>query len=250
MLLIVTPGGAAPSTQPLAFDRASLTDRVTAWALDAIRTGRMPPGSLQSVHRLAEELGVSRTPVREAMVRLAETGLVRPERNRGFRVVGADALEVAEVFQLRLLLEVPAARRAATRLRPGDLAALEQEMAAMHAAAADGDAEALSRHDRRFHQLIVAAAGNARLERTVRGLRDATVALGLSTAERSRTLADIVTEHEPLLDALRRGDGDAAAAAMSAHLTCTAELLLRQLGAAGGVVEALAWDEPGQRSAR
>lgn len=222
---------------PLAAPADSLADQVVAAIRAAVRDGTLQPGRLYSAYQIASYLGVSRSPVREALMRLAEAGMVTFERNRGFRIVIPGAADIAEVFQLRLLLEVPAARRAATR-PPADLVAgLEAELAQMRAAAASHDEPLFMQHDQRLHRLILAAAGNVRLATLVDNLRDATRTLGASTADRSRDLADIAAEHVPIVDAIAAGDAAAAGTAMSYHVSHTGKLLVRQ-AAAGGQADA------------
>jgi DNA-binding GntR family transcriptional regulator len=206
----------------------SLTDQVVEAVRDAIGRGELAAGELYSVYQLADQLEVSRTPVREALLRLAEAGMVRFERNRGFRVLGTSPRELAEVFQLRVLLEAPAAAAAAGRVSAGSLAALEAELTAMRRSADDHDEPTFMDHDRRFHHLVLEAAGNRRLVDTVDRLRFVTVTLGASTVDRSRSLHDIAEEHAPILLALRDGDAQAAATAMRRHLGATGRLLLGQ----------------------
>jgi DNA-binding GntR family transcriptional regulator len=213
----------------------SLTEQVIRSVREAIHSGELRPGELYSVYRLAAQLNVSRTPVREAMLRLAETGMVRFERSRGFRVLRSDPKEIAEVFQLRLLLEVPAARIAARRADPALIEAMRAELGAMREAAGEHDEPRFMRHDRAFHDLLLAAGTNRRLAGIVGGLRDATMTLGASTVDRSRSLSDIAAEHEPILAALEAGDADAAAEAMRAHVAHTGELLLAQAAAENGI---------------
>ncbi|HEY9523777.1 MAG TPA: GntR family transcriptional regulator, partial [Thermopolyspora sp.] len=190
----------------------SLTDQVMQAVREAIHSGELRPGELYSVYRLAERLQVSRTPVREAMLRLAEAGMIRFERSRGFRVLRRDPKEIAEVFHLRLLLEVPAARLAARRADDSLIDALRAELAAMRQAAEDHDEPRFMRHDNAFHTLLLTAGANRKLVDVVGNLRDATIALGASTVDRSRSLADIADEHEPILTALAARDADATAA--------------------------------------
>jgi DNA-binding GntR family transcriptional regulator len=211
---------------------SSLTDQVVEQVREAIRSGRLRPGQLYSVYQLADQLKVSRTPVREGLLRLAEAGMIEIARNRGFRVLHRDHTDIAEVFHLRMLLEVPAARRAAGRVDDALLAALHAELAAMRTAAVDGDATLFMRHDQRFHACVLGAGGNRKLVEVVDNLRDITTTLGASTTEKSRTLSDIADEHEPILAALAARDADAAAAAVGAHLAHTARLLIEQ--AVGG----------------
>ncbi|MFC7383745.1 GntR family transcriptional regulator [Sphaerisporangium rhizosphaerae] len=214
---------------------SSLTEQVIAAVREAIHSGELRPGELYSVYQLAAQLNVSRTPVREAMLRLAEAGMVRFERSRGFRVLRRDPKEIAEVFQLRLLLEVPAARVAARRAGPEVVEGMRGELALMRAAAEQDDEPRFMRHDRAFHDLLLNAGANRRLVGIVGNLRDATMTLGASTVERSRSLVDIAAEHEPILAAVEAGDAAAAAAAMRAHVARSGELLLAQVAAENGV---------------
>jgi DNA-binding GntR family transcriptional regulator len=139
------------------------------------------------------------------------------------------------VFALRVLLEVPATRRACARLTAVDLDALDGELAAMAAAAAVGDEGPFMAHDQRFHEIVLDAAGNRRLSAQVDQLRDHVRLRGASTVGRSRDLATIHAEHVAIRDALRAGNAAASAAAMRAHLVATGTLLVAQEG--GGAPE-------------
>ena len=185
--------------EPIAAPQTLASHARTA-VLAAIGDGRLEPGALHSVAQLAEQLGVSRTPVREALLMLEREGRVRFERNKGVRVLETTAADVAEVFELRLLLEVPAAAKACGVV----------ELEALRTAIDDGE---------RFHELIVVAAGNRRLAAIVAGLREA---LGGPIA---RDAQEAAAEHRAILAALEAGDADRAAAAMRYHLRRTAELL-------------------------
>jgi Bacterial regulatory proteins, gntR family len=94
-----------------------LTDQTLAAIRQAARSGALQPEQLYSAYQIAAMPGVSRSPVREALMRLVEADMIKLERNRGFRVVIPGPASVVGVFQLRLLLEVPAARRAALTVR-------------------------------------------------------------------------------------------------------------------------------------
>jgi DNA-binding GntR family transcriptional regulator len=158
-----------PALESLGGDRATLTSR----ALDALRAaivdGRLQAGERDSVARLAERFGVSRTPVREALVVLERQGVVRFERNRGVRVLETTAHDLEEVFELRLLLEVPATRRACELLDSTDLAALDHELEAMARLAEEGDEDAFMAHDKRFHESSCAARATAGSRRSSAG---------------------------------------------------------------------------------
>ena len=206
----------------------TLASHARSAVLAAIGDGRLEPGSLHSVAQLAAQLGVSRTPVREALLMLEREGRVRFERNRGVRVLAPTAHDIAEVFELRRLLEVPSTASAAGRV---DLDALQAELDGMSRAAEAADEAAFMDHDERFHALIVAASGNRRLVAAVAALRDAVRGRGASTVGRSRSLQEIQAEHAAILDAVRSGDADRAGAAMRYHLRRTGDLLAAGSGA-------------------
>jgi DNA-binding GntR family transcriptional regulator len=228
------------SLERLAVESSTLTAR----AYDAIRAaivdGRLAAGDRYSVARLAEQFGVSRTPVREALLLLERQGVVRFERNRGVRVLETSVHDLEEVFTLRLLLEVPAAYRACTLLDRDDLAAMQRELNAMKALAATGEEGPFMAHDTRFHEIFLDAAGNRRLTAVVGQLRDLVRFRGASTVGRSRDLRAIHAEHVKVMRAFRARDPAAAAACVREHLLNTGRLLLAQ---EGGGEHALAWAE-------
>jgi DNA-binding GntR family transcriptional regulator len=227
-----------PALDPLAGDRVTLAGQALAGLRAAIVDGRLEAGERYSVGALADRLGVSRTPVREALLVLERQGLVRFERNKGVRIVAPSAADLEEVFVLRLLLEVPAVRRAASRLTEEDLDALDRELDAMADEIARGGEGPFMAHDQRFHAILLDAAGNRRLAAQVDQLRDHVRLRGASTVGRSRDLAAIHAEHVTIRDALRSRDPEAAASAMRAHLLATGTLLVAQ---EGGATPALDW---------
>lgn len=217
-----------PSLKTIEPDR-SITDQVREAIRFAIIDGELVPGTLYSVQTLADSFGVSRTPVREALIDLSGQGMVRFERNRGVRILQTSIHGLQEIFGLRLLLEVPATHRAAQQLSAQQLKRIRRELDAMRTAAEADDEVTMMHHDRAFHRIINDASGNQRLAEYVDGLRDLVLTRGITT-RRSRSLQAIVAEHEAILEALGRHDPDAAAAAMKTHLMGTALLLLKQEG--------------------
>jgi DNA-binding GntR family transcriptional regulator len=217
----------------------SITDQARESILGAIVEGRLQPGSLHSVQTLATAFGVSRTPVREALIDLSGQGVVKFERNRGVRIQQTSVHDLEEIVALRLLLEVPATHRAVENAGPELVAALKAELAAMEAAAGADDEMTMMRHDRRFHELINEASGNTRLAAFVDSLRDLVLTRGVSTVGRSRQLPEIVAEHTAVIEAIEAGDAAAAAAAMKEHLVNTGRLLLVQ--ESGGLDPNLGW---------
>ncbi|EID53378.1 GntR family transcriptional regulator [Saccharomonospora xinjiangensis] len=200
----------------------------------AIVSGELVPGTLYSVHDLAARLGVSRTPVREALIQLAERGMVRFERNRGIRVLQTSLHDLEEVFAIRLLLEVPATFRATSQAPPGFVTELRAHLDAMRAAAEEGDEFVFTTADRAFHETINMASGNLRLARYVDSLRDMVFLRGTSTVDTSRGLADILAEHEAIAEGVEKGSPAEAAEAMRQHLLTTARLIVAQESAESG----------------
>ncbi|WP_197320896.1 GntR family transcriptional regulator [Saccharomonospora sp. NB11] len=200
----------------------------------AIVSGELVPGTLYSVHDLAARLGVSRTPVREALIQLAERGMVRFERNRGIRVLQTSLHDLEEVFAMRLLLEVPATFRATSQRTPGLAEQLATHLDAMRRAERERDESAFMAADRKFHEAINVASGNLRLARYVDSLRDMVFLRGSSTVDRSRSLADILAEHEAIADLVAAGKPGEAAEAMREHLLTTARLIIAQESAESG----------------
>lgn len=207
---------------------SSLTARARESIRQAIISGQLEPGSLHSVQSLATVFNVSRTPVREALIDLAGAGMVEFERNRGVRILQTSVQDLEEILVIRLLLEVPAAWRAAGLITAPDLDRLRDALAAMERAAADDDEAGMMAEDRRFHEIINRASGNSRLADYIDSLRDLILTRGVSTVDRTRSLKEVVAEHHGILDAIAGGDAEGAATAMKGHLVSTATLLLHQ----------------------
>ncbi|MEO9322939.1 GntR family transcriptional regulator [Nocardioides sp. C4-1] len=208
-------------TLALPIHAASLTDAVVEAVRDGVQARELVADEVYSVYQLAELLGVSRSPVREAMLRLAEAGLVEIVRNRGFRVVVPSSRDVEEIFEVRLALEPAAAARAARLGCPDAVTCL----AAMDDAAARADEPALWAADRALHRALLVASGNRRAAAIVEQLRATTALLGPPSTATGRSLADICAEHRPIVEAVVAGDADAADAAMRDHLEHTCFLL-------------------------
>ncbi|WP_035875353.1 GntR family transcriptional regulator [Cryobacterium sp. MLB-32] len=215
----------------------SLASQVFQLLRSAIHTGALDPDTLYSIAQVAEQLEVSRSPVREALLRMAETGIVQIVRNRGFVVMRPHPREIAEIFAVRLALEVAAVERVSRTANPVLGAHLRLAISESHVAATRGDEEEFFRHDFLMHDGILAAAGNERARRIVAELRETIRILGPYTAGQTRSLADIEREHEPIVAAIEAGQTLPAQEAMRAHLTHTSLLLIQQACAVHGAGE-------------
>jgi len=207
---------------------------LSARAREAIRTGiltgQLAPGTLHSVKSLADRFGISRTPVREALIDLSKQGMVRFERNRGVRILQPSVHDLEEIVEIRLLLEPPATYRAALKIGPEVLSQLSLEIAEMAHADEHHDHIAFMRHDRRFHSLILGESENDRLQEFIDQLRDLVVERGNSTLGTTRSGQDILAEHRLILDRIRARDATGAAAAMHDHIDRTGRMLITQEG--------------------
>jgi DNA-binding GntR family transcriptional regulator len=184
-------------------------------------SGQLVPGRIYSVATLAQDLGVSATPVREALLDLTSSGLVEPVRNRGFRILTADDADLDEISQLRMMLEVPAVRRVVERASDEEIEALRPTVEAIEAAAAAGDVAAFLTADRAFHLGLLELTGNRRLLRLVAQLRDQTRLTGLSALAGAGALEASTREHGAVLDAVRERDADRAERLMRRHIEHT-----------------------------
>jgi DNA-binding GntR family transcriptional regulator len=206
----------------MAVSKLPLREQVKDLLLERILDGTYAPGDRIVETRIAQELGTSQAPVREALRELESLRFVESEPFRGARVRAVSPEEMIEIYPVRAALEEIAGRGAAGRLG-GDVRALEVELEAMRAAARDGDIHRQVEHDVRFHRLIVESAGNATLLEVWSSLRieARTIITLLKTGVEP---AELVEMHVPIVEALRTGDPDRAGAVLREHLEHFAEL--------------------------
>jgi DNA-binding GntR family transcriptional regulator len=194
---------------------------VVGLAYDEIRSrivsGAFTPGSRLAQGELADQLGISRGSVREALRRLAGDGLVDVEVNRGFFVAEVGLDDVRERLEVRLVLEPEIARLAAARRSRADLDAMQ---ATIEAEAAAQTSDEVHDASRAFHVAVAAATGNQAFTKLLDGLWIADVGRRLLAQRRQAAdwQDDDVDEHRAIVAALEAGDGARAAALMSAHV--------------------------------
>ncbi|MHB2266510.1 GntR family transcriptional regulator [Aliihoeflea sp. PC F10.4] len=192
-----------------------------------IRGGSLKPGDRLLETDLAARLGISRTPVREAIRRLEADGIVTHVPHAGAAIRRLDYAEVAELYEMRLVLEATAARFAARAASDVEL----QEMASLNAEmeTAQGDGGRLYELNRQFHRVIFEASRNRYLGQSMRALQKTMLILGPSTMEESGRAAEAIAEHGELIEAFKMRDGEAAENAMRRHMTAAHRSRLRQL---------------------
>jgi DNA-binding GntR family transcriptional regulator len=202
-------------------ERASLRDQARQAIRTSVITGELESGHLYTIGAFARLLGVSATPVREALGDLANDGLVQIIRNRGFVVPPVSEHDLDEIFELRLMLEVPAIGRSAGRLDESALKACRLYVTQGNAAAVAGDLVAFLESDGAFHRQLLSPLGNARLVEIITRLRDQTRLYGLPQLAVQGLLTASAREHEELLEAVEAGDSALAKEQMTRHLKHT-----------------------------
>jgi len=213
----------APARPRAGNGHATLNEQAYRRIRQGIQNGTLGRGAALSEGSLARHLGISRTPVREALKRLAVEGLVEVFPRRGTFVSVPDMDAVREIFQVREAVEGLAARLAAPRHDASELAALR---ARLEAARRARDAETVFALGREFHEWIIRQAGNRRLTEYLNTLQSqihAVVTMGTRLQGQMERSAD---EYRAIMDALRRRDGDAAEAAMRRHIGSVRDNLL------------------------
>lgn len=186
-------------------------------------SGIMVPGEIYSANSLASHLGISNSPAREAMMALAAIGLLEPVRNRGFRVVELSEHDRYEVYEMRVLIEVEAARQAATR--DIGIEAIENivrlAQCSIEALPPTREDPALPylNADHDFHMAVVDSIGNSRWSKTISNLRDESRVNGAYRyLEDNQGLQHSAREHVDIAKAVQERDPEKAAALMLKHL--------------------------------
>ena len=211
--------------------QASLARTASVAAADLIRQaivdGRVAPGQRLKEEELAQQLGISRTPIREALLVLQTEGLLEGVPNRGATVRTYDVAALDEMYELRAVLESHAARRAATRVTPEQLDILRASCDRFSALVGGDDIPALVAENGVFHDTILAAAGSERLS----GMLRQVVALPLTYKSyvwySPEQASASYHYHQQLVKALERGDGERAELVMREHVFEARDVLVQ-----------------------
>ncbi|WP_203633715.1 GntR family transcriptional regulator [Streptomyces sp. SID10815] len=194
-------------------------DRVYTHVKQAVLDRRYEGGTLLTEGELAEAVGVSRTPVREALLRLEVEGLLKLYPKKGALVLPVSAQEIADVVETRRLVEGHAVRKAVPA-PAGLLRRLAELLEQQKRQAAAGDLAAAAVTDRCFHAEIVRSGGNEILSRLYDQLRDRQLRMGVAVMHsHPDRIAKTLAEHEAILTALREGDAEAAVDIVHGHVS-------------------------------
>ena len=191
----------------------SLADKAYHEIRGLIVSLELAPGALIDERDLIERLGIGRTPVREALRRLAHERLVDVYPRRGMFVTGVDVRQLARLSEVRAVLEPEAARLAAERATDDDRARLDTLLAELDAGGSE-----LMQLDERIHRAVYRAAHNDLLEATLEQYYALALRIWMLALERTQDLEEAVEAHRDLLEAIRDGDGERAAQTMRDHV--------------------------------
>jgi DNA-binding GntR family transcriptional regulator len=208
VMALVESDGSARSQSEEAYLR--IRERIVSLA--------MPPGSVVNEGRLREELKIGRTPIREALQRLARENLVRSIPHRGTFVTDVNITDLARITEVRVVLESHAARLAAERLSVADRDSFAQLLERLEERPSL-DQHQLMRLDQQIHREIYRAARNPFLEATLERYFNLSLRLWYLVLDRQVGLREAVEEHVELLRAILAGDGPAADDSMRRHVT-------------------------------
>jgi DNA-binding GntR family transcriptional regulator len=209
--------------------RLQLGDVAAAYLRDQITTGNLPAGAPVRPETVADELGISTTPAREALQALRAEGFLDLAPRRGFTVAQLDGDDIRDMFLVQAMVAGELAARAAANVTPANVAALDAIHKDLVAAAERGDLTSLEELNHQFHRDINLAANSPRLANVIRLVsRYAPRRFYATIAGWPETT---VHDHTLVLDAIRRGDADTARREMSAHVHHAAEQLASHIDA-------------------
>jgi DNA-binding GntR family transcriptional regulator len=211
---------------------ASLHDQVYEELRVRLLTRRHLPGEKLSLHELAAELGVSRSPVHHALTRLVSEGLLTVKARRGYFVTPVTAAALAEGYEVRLALELHAAECAVGRLEVADLQAFRSLLEATAAAISH---EQWDGANASFHEYQIDLAQNALLSRFYREL-SVNLLMQVIRSGHLEDHANLVTEHSRIVDAFEAGDLDGARRAIRDHVETGKRIALDAIERAGGIL--------------
>lgn len=183
---------------------------------DAIASGQLKPGDRLREIELATRIGLSRTPIREAIRRLEAEGVVSHEPRVGAVVRTLSQQEIVELYEMRIVLETTAAAMAARHRSLSETRTLETLNAQMLEARATP--QKVAELNQRFHLCIVNAARNRYLANSYRNLSTVLVVLGHTTLATPERVKSVINQHQAIIDALIKGDEDEARDAMAVHM--------------------------------
>ena len=193
-----------------------------------ILKGSIIPGTRMMEVELAEEMGVSRTPIREAIRKLEKEGLVTIEPRRGAYASMISTEDMVEILEVRQDLEGLAAYFAADRMTKSQMEELRQVSNSYNEAVKEGNMEAMIKHDTRFHHIIVESCRNKILVQMIEQLQELVLRFRYIYYDNFKRAENMPEEHEAIVAAIAEGDADKARAAADIHIERLKELVIKE----------------------
>ena len=193
-----------------------------------ILKGSIIPGTRMMEVELAEEMGVSRTPIREAIRKLEKEGLVTIEPRRGAYASMISTEDMVEILEVRQDLEGLAAYFAADRRTKSQMNELKQVSNSYNEAVKEGNMEAMIKHDTRFHHIIVESCRNKILVQMIEQLQELVLRFRYIYYDNFKRAENMPEEHEAIVAAIAEGDADKARAAADIHIERLKELVIKE----------------------
>src|SRR3990170_4170336 len=221
-------GGAA--IKPVRREPSRLVDEIHARLLEMISLGQLPTGTKLHQNRLAQEMGVSRTPIREALLRLEREGIVTTQPGRGMFVKGVQRAEIRELYEARGTVEPIVARMGCERATARDLAGIEA-LQRRHEHRYPTDVAQAFRSNLELHTLLVRPCGNQPLLRFLESTwhQDAAFRIFAFYARDREMTTGMVQEHRQIVDAFKAADAAAVEKLLRRHIRAAYEVLANQL---------------------
>ena len=196
---------------------------------ELIITGALEPGALHNEKRLAEALGVSRTPVREALLELSREGMVAFVPGKGVEICKFTAQQVREVFEIRKIIEGYILKKIAARLKDRDLKEIDENISNQEKVLLKTERLAFIEYDKQFHLYLASKIGNQQIESILDNLRDQMHLMGIRAVEDESRMKQVIEEHRAILSALKEGNPQRAFEALINHLENTEKIITEKI---------------------
>jgi DNA-binding GntR family transcriptional regulator len=192
-------------------------------------SGQLDFDEIYSANQFAAKLGVSRTPIREALLQLTAEGMLISVQGRGFKIKEHSEKEIMDFFEARKMIEAYVIERLVNELTEKDLKDLEGILAEMRNSAKSGDSLSFLEADKTFHMSIVHRYKNQLLETTMENIRNLISIFGGKALMSPGRIQEVIDEHYKILEALNKKDKNMAVQSMNYHLVATEKSLLEDL---------------------
>ena len=210
-------------------ENVSLSDKVFETLEKDILTGALQSGETVSENRLSSQLGVSRTPVREALRRLEQEGLVHNEPGRGAVIIGVTKQDLLDIYEIRIRIEGLAARLAAQNMTEEQAEKMRELVELQEFYAAKGDSEKIRDLDSQFHSMLYSFCTSRVLADTLTSLHHRIERFRRLSVGNSERAGRTSSEHRAILEAIAAGDGDSAERLLIEHITNARDALEKLL---------------------